>query len=399
MRFTGITIPQGATITSAYLNVTCHTEQSGTTVNTRISADDTDDAATFSTEEDFDTRWSGRTTARVDWDNIPVWNVDTEYTSPDIKTVIQEIVDRASWESGNDIALFWDDFEDRSTHTDYCYRQTYSYDGSTTKCSKLEITWTTAGGEAYTADLTQSLSTTWTVLTQWSATTNIAQSLTSSWQTDIEWNAITSLSQTFTTSWLVDIIHTTGAIAHIVDLTQAFATTWNILTSWNAIIDLSQVFSTSWQVLMQTDFLTSLTQAFSTSWLVDVIHTIGANQYYVDLSQAIATTWTILTQWNGIIDLTQTFGTTWTVIIQTDFITALTQAFTTSWTVEIYHWIFTGYAYNVNLTLTIITQWTSTAMHIPLAPINYAFVLAAFAIVMVFVLFGILMTKKDEEPQ
>jgi len=34
----------------------------------------------------------------------------------------------------------------------------------------------------------------------------------------------------------------------------------------------------------------------------------------------------------------------------------------------------------------------------PSAIINYAFVLAAFAVVMVFILFGILMTKKDEEP-
>jgi len=265
----------------------------------------------------------------------------------------------------------------------------------------IYCTYTVEGGEAYTADLSQSLSTVWTVLRQWSATVPLTQSLTSTWQTALEWNAITDLSQSFTTSWLVDIIHTTGAIAHIVDLTQTLSTTWNALTSWNAMVDLSQAFATSWIVLVQADFLTSLTQAFSTSWLVDVIHTIGANQYYVDLSQAIATTWTILTQWNGIIDLTQSFGTTWAVLIQTDFITALTQAFTTSWTVDVYHWIFTGYAYNVDLSLQIITSWVVDAVILPIetSVATVGFVIVALTIALCALVFALKKRKGKYEEE
>jgi len=268
---------------------------------------------------------------------------------------------------------------------------------STDKYS-IYCTYTTVGGEAYTADLTQSLSTAWTVLTQWSATVPLTQSLTSTWQTALEWDAITDLSRTFSTSWLVDIIHTAGAIAHIVDLTQAFATTWNILTSWNAIIDLTQAFGTSWQILTQTDFLTALTQTFTSSWIVDVIHTIGANQYYVDLTQAIATTWTILTQWNGIIDLTQSFGTTWTVLIETDFITALTQAFTTSWIVEAV--VGAWQAFNVDLTLNIVTSWIVEVAYTPWTEIyaTKGFVLATIMLLLLIGLpiLGIIIWKKRQ---
>jgi len=113
-----------------------------TTVNSRISAEDVDDAATFSSDSSaFDARWAARTTARVDWDNIGAWTLNTDYNSPDIKTVIQEIVDRAGWASGNDIVIFWDDFDDRSTHNTSRWRLAYSY---TTPASapKLYIEWT-----------------------------------------------------------------------------------------------------------------------------------------------------------------------------------------------------------------------------------------------------------------
>jgi len=119
--------------------------------------------------------------------------------------------------------------------------------------------------------------------------------------------------------------------------------------------------TSTWQTALEWDAITDLSQAFATSWVVDIVHTIGANQYYVDLSQAIATTWTILTQWNGIIDLTQTFGTIWTVIIQTDFITALTQTFTTSWLVEAV--VGAWQAFNVDLTLNIVTSWIVDVVH------------------------------------
>jgi len=139
MRFTNITITHGATIDSAYLTLRAYNSSSTTVCNTRISAEDVDNAPTFADDADaFDARWANRTTARVDWDGIGAWTKDTDYDSPEIKTVIQEIVDRDGWASGNDIVIFWDDFDDRAT----TYRQTYSYDDSTSKAPQLVITYT-----------------------------------------------------------------------------------------------------------------------------------------------------------------------------------------------------------------------------------------------------------------
>ncbi len=146
MRFTNITIPQGSTIDQAYLTFRCAYALTGVTVRTRISAEDVDDAPTFAADKAaFDTRWAARTTARVDWDGIGAWTLDSDYDSPEIKTVIQEIVDRANWASGNDTVIFWEDFEDRSSHVSGARRLAYSYDGSSTYAPKLIITYSEVG--------------------------------------------------------------------------------------------------------------------------------------------------------------------------------------------------------------------------------------------------------------
>ena len=147
MRFTNITIPQGATVSTAYLTLRANFSMSTTVVNTRISAEDVDDAPTFADNAAaYDARWAARTTARVDWDSIPAWTVDNDYNSPSIVTVIQEIVSRALWASGNNIVIFWEDYEERSTQSADVYRQAYSYDGSTTYAPKLVVTYTVLVG-------------------------------------------------------------------------------------------------------------------------------------------------------------------------------------------------------------------------------------------------------------
>ncbi len=145
MRFLNITIPQGDTIDVAYLTLRARGSRSGAACNSRISAEDVDDAITFADDSAaFDTRWAARTTARVDWDGIEAWTGDVDYNSPEIKTVIKEIVDRGSWVSGQDIVIFWDDFEDRSTHASNNFRSGYSYNGSTTYAPKLHIEYSAA---------------------------------------------------------------------------------------------------------------------------------------------------------------------------------------------------------------------------------------------------------------
>ena len=146
MRFLNITIPKGSKINSAYVTVKASVSRDLTTVNTKVRGEDVDDAARFTTVANYNGR--ARTSAEVNWDNIPAWNTDTEYDSPEIKTVIQEIIDRAGWASANDIVIFWDDHDDRSTHTDNTRRQCYSHDHVAANAPKLHIEYTepAAGG-------------------------------------------------------------------------------------------------------------------------------------------------------------------------------------------------------------------------------------------------------------
>jgi len=146
MRFANISIPKGSIITAAYITITCRTARSGTVVRSKVRGEDADNAAQFSDITDY---WDRpRTTAEADWDNIPVWTEGTEYDSPEIKAVIQEIIDRAGWSSGNAMVIFWDDHDDRSDHNEYAIRTGQSYDGSTNKAPKLHIEYTppAAGG-------------------------------------------------------------------------------------------------------------------------------------------------------------------------------------------------------------------------------------------------------------
>ena len=144
MRFAGVAIDQGATITTAKLTFRARYWAPGAGdagANTRISAEDVDDAATFADNAaTFDTRWANRTTARVDWDNIAAWTEDTDYDSVDFSTVIKEVVDRGGWASGQDIVIFWEDFEDRSA-TDLCGRYAQSWDYDSTHAPKLVVTY------------------------------------------------------------------------------------------------------------------------------------------------------------------------------------------------------------------------------------------------------------------
>ena len=144
MRFTNITVPKGSTITSAYLTFTARASRSATTVNSKIHGEDADNPGQFSDLADYEGRT--RTTAVVNWDDIAAWTLDSEYNSPDISSIIQEIIDRAGWASGNAMVIFWDDHDDRSTHSAERVRAGYAYDESATKCAKLHIEYTPPGG-------------------------------------------------------------------------------------------------------------------------------------------------------------------------------------------------------------------------------------------------------------
>ena len=104
MRFQNLLIPPGSTVTNAYLEFTTDAVQSGST-NLTFRAEAADDPPTFGVpNSDISVRTL--TTASVAWNSVPSWNtLDETHQTPDLSSVIQEIVDLGGWTAGNAMAL------------------------------------------------------------------------------------------------------------------------------------------------------------------------------------------------------------------------------------------------------------------------------------------------------
>lgn len=152
-RFVSVAIPQGATILSAKLTLTANENKSLTTVNSILSAIDADNPSAPTTYSGAET--ATRTTATVAWDDIGAWTLDTAYDSPDITTIIQEIVDRPGWASGNAIVVYLEDAA--STAVNGTYRRAYSYNGSSVKAPQLYVSWVGQETLADTITLTETV--------------------------------------------------------------------------------------------------------------------------------------------------------------------------------------------------------------------------------------------------
>lgn len=106
LRFGGLTIPQGANITSAYIQFTASgTTNTGGTIN--ITAQNADNASTFTSNRN-DVKNRSSVASSVSW-SPSNWNTVGERGSnqqtPDISSVIQDVVDRPGWNSGNALAI------------------------------------------------------------------------------------------------------------------------------------------------------------------------------------------------------------------------------------------------------------------------------------------------------
>lgn len=140
MRFQNIAIDQGEIgITDAYIQYTVDETDSGTT-NVVIYGEDEDDTVTFSsTNSDI----SGRTqtTASVLWSGIVAWNTvgaaGTDQRTPNISSIISEIVQRPGWSNGNSIVIIIE--AGAGCTTSACQRTAESYDGSPIEAPQLVI--------------------------------------------------------------------------------------------------------------------------------------------------------------------------------------------------------------------------------------------------------------------
>ena len=135
LRYQNVSIPQGATITRAYLEFTADETQSESTSLT-IQGEASDNAKRFRYQRKNLTN-RRRTRAALEWQNVPAWNLVHEtHQTPDFPSVIQEIVNRRGWVSGNALVLLI---------TGSGHRTAESYDGAPDLAPVLYIEYTLAG--------------------------------------------------------------------------------------------------------------------------------------------------------------------------------------------------------------------------------------------------------------
>ncbi len=104
-RFQSVTIPQGAIIDVAYLTVIPFASN-GAGVLSNLYFNDIDDAVAPTTVAEHVALT--RTTAFVAIDGVQ-YVTPTATQTPSIITIIQEVVNRNGWSSGNDMLMLWDD--------------------------------------------------------------------------------------------------------------------------------------------------------------------------------------------------------------------------------------------------------------------------------------------------
>jgi uncharacterized protein YjiK len=105
LRFASLNIPPGAVIAYSYVEFQAD-ESDSTETSLMIEGEAIDDAPTF-TDSSQDITSRARTTAAVSW-SPPEWSVGDagpDQRTPDLSAVIQEIVSRPGWSSGNAIVI------------------------------------------------------------------------------------------------------------------------------------------------------------------------------------------------------------------------------------------------------------------------------------------------------
>ena len=136
MRFTGLNLPQGAVITGAYLQFTADETGNTNPCNLTIRGQASDDAMTFSSA-DNDISSRQRTGASVNWTPpnwVAVGDAGPAQQTPDLASIIQEIVNRNEYTSNSAIALIIEGAGARTAE---------SFDGGADKAPQLCVAFTT----------------------------------------------------------------------------------------------------------------------------------------------------------------------------------------------------------------------------------------------------------------
>ena len=138
VRFPNITIPNGSTITAAYVKLYASGNTATTDCNCVISFNDEDTAVAPTSAAEGAAL--NLTTATVAWNGMAAWTAGTGYDTPSLVDPLAEVIGRGMWASGNAVMVCIQD----NTSTNSAYRDAYSYDGNSTYKAELHVEYTAA---------------------------------------------------------------------------------------------------------------------------------------------------------------------------------------------------------------------------------------------------------------
>jgi len=134
MRWINLAIPAGATITAAWIQF--YSKESWSDATSLIFAGQAADTVATFGSTDFSISTRPRTSATMSWSPVPWLAGETgpNEKTPDMSGVIQQIVNRPGWKSGNSLAIIV---------TGTGHRDAYAFDGKASGSPLLHIEYTT----------------------------------------------------------------------------------------------------------------------------------------------------------------------------------------------------------------------------------------------------------------
>jgi hypothetical protein len=133
LRFTNVTIPQNAVVTNAYVEF-YSSQQQWITVNVTYAAENVGNSAAFSTSSKPSQRTL--TTNKVTLNNNIQWLTNTWYQYGGLQTSVQQVVNRADWQSGNTMSVIF-----KGSGGAYSRKFARSFDSSILNAPRLVITY------------------------------------------------------------------------------------------------------------------------------------------------------------------------------------------------------------------------------------------------------------------
>ncbi len=134
-RWDNVTIPKGATIDSAYVEIYCDVDTADEPQHDFYGEDEDNPGVFVAGTGNNNISGRTRTSATVRWSNADL-GAPGSFQTPNIKTIIQEIIDRAGWASGQAMVIVC-----RGTISSRDLRIVY-YDEGVNPAPKLHVEYT-----------------------------------------------------------------------------------------------------------------------------------------------------------------------------------------------------------------------------------------------------------------